>query len=69
MRAHSDDPEVVFNGRGKNKGNAPDRVNSNGPDKGNALDKVNSNAQDKGSGLDKDNAPGGWAERVAVDRA
>ena len=74
MRDHSDDPKVVSSGRDKNKGNAR-RVNFNALDKGNAPNKVNSsalakgNAPDKDSDLDKDNGPGGWTERVAVDRA
>ena len=38
-------------------GQGKDKVNSNAPDKDNAPDRVNSSA------------PGGWTERVAVDRA
>ena len=47
----------------------PGRVNSNDLGKVNDPDRVNSNDPDKGSGQDKDSVPGGWTERVAVDRA
>ena len=75
-RDHSDDPKVVFNDQGKDRGNAPGRVNSNALGKGNAR-RVNSNALGKDNGpgrvnsnaLDKDNGPGGWTDRGAGDRA
>ena len=62
MRDHSDDPEVVFSGPGKNKVNAR-RDNFNDQGKGSDPDKVNSSDPAKG------NAPVGWTERVAADRA
>ena len=73
-RDHSDAPDRV-NSNALSKGNAPDRVNSNDRDKVNAPGRVNSNdrdkvnAPDKASALTKGSGPGGWTERVAVDRA
>ena len=69
MRDHSDDPEVVFSGQGKNKGNGPVRVNFNARDKGSGPGRVNSNALAKGNDPDKGSGPGGWMERVAAGRA
>ena len=61
-REHSDDPKVVFGGQGQDKVNAR-RANSN------ALDEVHAQGRDNFNGPDKGNAPGGWMERVAGDRA